>query len=379
MKNFLINLLRPLDEVLFNYLVRTGGIKPIIGSVIGSVASIGGSLLAGRSQRKAAKRAAGAQRSGILAAEDEYRPISEQLEDVYGELYSPKTQDLILGAERRLMPEYQDLQFQRFDLLQPELMRRQRQFQEAELGLLGDLAPQAREALEDPRLTRMADLSAEEAERLTRFAQQGLTPTQEREAVQSALRGQIGLGRETSASAAAEAAIQRQELEESTQARRAELARAARGTAGILAQAARIDPYTAILGRTPSAYQTSAGLSLGPLAPMTTSPGTAMNIASAEDYRRAQAQLALAGVESAYQTAKGQIQSNMIGSVASGLGSLGSTLATSGLFGGGGTPSPVSQTPATPGYGTVLAPPSGGFQAPGVGFAQGILGTYGGI
>jgi hypothetical protein len=69
----------------------------------------------------------------------------------------------------------------------------------------------------------------------------------------------------------------------------------------------------------------------------------------------------------------------MIGSVASGLGSLGSTLATSGLFGGGSTPSPVSQTPATPGYGTVLAPPSGGFQAPGVGFAQGILGTYGGI
>lgn len=377
MKNFIIELLRPIDGLLFGHLVRTGGIKPFVGAAIGAGLSIGGSILGGRAKKKAARRAAAARREGIQAAEREYRDPSEIIQDVYGSLYGPSTQQAILGAERRLMPEYQALQFERMGLLQPELLRQQRAFQEAELGLLGELAPTARGALEDPRLAGLADLDIEEAERLTQEAREGLTPLQERQAVQGALRGQVGMGRELSASAAAEAALQRREMEEDVQTRRAERARFARAGALSSAQAARVDPYTAILGRTPSAYQTAAGLSLGPLGTMATSPGLALNIGSAEDARRAQMQLQMAGVESAYQQAKGDISSQMIGGITSGLGSLAGSLASSGLFGSSGAASPISQTPVSPGYGTVLAPPMGGYSQPGA-FASNLLGTYGG-
>ena len=65
----------------------------------------------------------------------------------------------------------------------------------------------------------------------------------------------------------------------------------------------------------------------------------------------------------------------MIGGVASSLGS-----AIGGLGGSpAGVQSPVSQTPMTTGFGTVLGAPSGGFQTPGVQLGQGILGNYGGV
>jgi hypothetical protein len=229
------------------------------------------------------------------------------------------------------MPQYQELQFERMGMLQPELMDFQREFQEAELGLLGELAPTAREALEDPRLARIADISLEEAERLSG----DLTPEEERAAEQRALQMGERTGRTLDASAIALGALGRQEA----RLEREEAAQRARSLAGQAAMAARIDPYTAILGRTPSAYQTAAGLSLGPLGTMTTSPGTAYNIGAQEDYRKAQHQLALGGVQSAYQQAKGGIEAGMISGVASGLsGMLGS-------FGGGSTPmaSPTTQ------------------------------------
>ena len=142
-------------------------------------------------------------------------------------------------------------------------------------------------------------------------------------------------GRTLDASTIALGALGRQEarLEREAAAQRA------RSLAGQAAMAARIDPYAAILGRTPSAYQTAAGLRLGQLGAMTTSHGTAYNIGAQEDYRKAQLQLALGGVESSYQQAKGQISADMISGVTSGLsGMLGS-------FGGGSTPmqSPTTQ------------------------------------
>ena len=289
-----------------------------------SAISIGGSLLGGRKKKKAAKRAARARRAALVAAEREYRDPSVLLSETYGQLYGPSTQEAILGAERRLMPQYQELQFERMGMLQPTLMDFQREFQEAELGLLGELAPTAREALEDPRLARIADISLEEAERLSG----DLTPEEERAAEQRALQMGERTGRTLDASTIALGALGRQEarLEREAAAQRA------RSLAGQAAMAARIDPYTAIFGRTPSAYQTAAGLSLGPLGTMTTRPGTAFNIGTLEDYRKAQLQLALGGVESAYQQAKGQISAGMISGVASGLsGMLGS-------FGGGSTP-----------------------------------------
>lgn len=330
MKKFLIKFLRPVDEAIFNYMVRAGFIKPILEAVTGAI-GIGSSILGGRKKKKAAKRAAAAQRAALEAAERQYRDPSRLLRETYGQLYGPSTQEAILGAERRLMPQYQELQFERMGMLQPELMDFQREFQEAELGLLGELAPTAREALEDPRLARIADISLEEAERLSG----DLTPEEERAAEQRALQMGERTGRTLDASAIALGALGRQEA----RLEREEAAQRARSLAGQAAMAARIDPYTAILGRTPSAYQTAAGLSLGPLGTMTTSPGTAYNIGAQEDYRKAQHQLALGGVQSAYQQAKGGIEAGMISGVASGLsGMLGS-------FGGGSTPmaSPTTQ------------------------------------
>lgn len=279
------------------------------GFVGAAAVSAGSSYLSGRKQKKAAKSARSAQLGAIEAAEGEYRPPSEIYEDVYGELYGPKTQDIILGAERRLMPQYQELQFERMGMLQPELMERQREFQEAELELLGELAPTAREAIEDPRLARIADISLEEAERLSG----DLTPEEERAAEQRALQMGERTGRTLDASTIALGALGRQEA----RLEREEAAQRARSLAGQAAMAARVDPYTAILGRTPSAYQTATGLSLGPLSTATTSPGLAYNIGSQEDYRRAQAQLSLGGIESAYQQAKGGIEAGMISGIGS--------------------------------------------------------------
>lgn len=340
---------------------------------LGTAASVGGQVLGARSAKKAAGRARSAQMGAIGAAEEQYRDPSDIFGQIYPELYGPATQDIILGAERRLMPQYQELQFQRMGMLTPELLQQQRAFQEAELAGVSELAPMAREAIEDPRLVELADMEMEEAQRLTEEAREGLSPLEIIKAERRAAQQGISRGRELGASQIARSALERREAEEDVQARRAELARAARMGAGRAAGAARVDPFTAILGRTPSAYQTAAQLSLGPLGAMTTSPSTALGLGQAEDYRRAQAELAYGGIESAYQQARGQIQSSMFGGIGQTLGGyiggLGST--------GGSTVSPIAQNPMTTGYGTVLAPPTGGFQLPGVSTAQGILGTYG--
>ena len=341
------------------------------------VLSIGGSLFGGSSKRKAAKRAAAAQRAALGKAEEQYRDPSEIFGQLYPELYGAETQDIILGAERRLMPQYQALQFERMGMLTPELLRQQREFQEAELERVDELAPAAREAIEDPRLAGLADLSVEEAERLTEAAREGISPTEIIMAERRAAQKGISRGRELDVSQAARFALERREAEEDVQARRAELARAARMSAQGAAGAARVDPFTAILGRTPSAYQTAAQLSLGPLGAMATSPSLALGMGGEEDYRKAQAQLALGGVESAYQTARGNIQAGMIQGVAGGLGTMLGGLSNLGSTAGSVTP--VAQNPSTVGYGTVLAPPTGGYQLPGVSTAQGILGTYGGV
>jgi len=239
------------------------------------------------------------------------------------------------------------LQFERMGMLTPELLRQQREFQEAELERVGELAPMAREAIEDPRLAGLADLSVEEAERLTEEAREGLSPTEIIMAERRAAQKGIARGRELDVSQAARFALERREAEEDVQARRAELARAARMSAQGAAGAARVDPFTAILGRTPSAYQAAAQLSLGPLGAMATSPTTALGLGQAEDYRKAQAQLALGGVESAYQTARGNIQSGMIQGVAGGLG---------GMLGGLGNLGSTAGSVPTP----TVSPVSGG-------------------
>lgn len=336
---------------------------------VGSAAvSIGGSLLGGSSKKKAAERARQAKLRALESAEGQYRDPYDIIGQLYPELYGRKTQDIILGAERRLMPQYQELQFQRMGMLTPELLRQQRAFQEAELAGVSELAPMAREAGEDPRLAGLADLSAEEAERLTAEAQEGLSPLDVLMAERRAAQQGISRGRELGASQIARSALERREAEEDVQARRAELARSARMSAAQQAQVAKVDPFTAILGRTPSAYQTSAGLSLGQLGPSLTSPDLALGMGGAEDYRKAQLELSKGGIESAYQTARGNINAGMYSSIGSSLGSL---IGGFGGFGGTQTPSvsPVSQSP--------LAQPLFGSQPGGYGANTQLTGFMG--
>lgn len=359
MKNFIKELLRPVDDVLFNWMTRSGFVKPFIGAVLGAVGGLLGSkavaaaapslisagtgLLGARSQKRAAERARQSQMGALGRAEAAYRDPSEIIGQLYPDLYGPSTQDIILGAERRLIPQYQELQFERMRQITPELLEQQREFQEAELGMVGELAPAARELMEDPRLAELADIELEEAQRLTEEAREGLSPTEIIMAERRAAQKGIARGRELDVSQAARFALERREAEEDVQARRAELARAARMSAGRTASAAFVDPYTAILGRTPSAYQTAAGLSLGALSPMTTSPTLTLGMGQEEDYRRAQAELAAAGVESAYQQARGGIQSSMLG----GLGQTIGGMDFGKIFGGGGGPS-VATPPISP-------------------------------
>jgi len=350
--------------------------------IVGAAAiGAGSSYLSGRKQKKAAKSARGAQLGAIEAAEGEYRTPSEIYEDVYGELYGPKTQDIILGAERRLMPQYQELQFERMGMLQPELMERQREFQEAELELLGAIKPKAKEVLGDPRLERIAEISMEQAERLSGdlapseaeqlLSERGLelaastgelTPLEARRAQQSARAASAARGRELdksslygemSARMAEEMDKREREIALGSQLLRQQAGmeqqrfgreQAARSLAGQAAIAAKVDPY-ALLGRTPSAYQTATGLSLGPLGGAATSPGLAYNIGSQEDYRRAQAQLSLGGIESAYQQAKGGIEAGMISGIGSAISGGITGYMGQPSFGGTSTPmaSPTTQ------------------------------------
>ena len=76
---------------------------------LGTAASVGGQVLGARSAKKAAGRARTSQMGAIGAAEEQYRDPSDIFGQIYPELYGPATQDIILGAERRLMPEYQAL------------------------------------------------------------------------------------------------------------------------------------------------------------------------------------------------------------------------------------------------------------------------------
>ena len=178
---------------------------------LGTAASVGGQILGAQSAKKAAGRARSAQMGAIGAAEEQYRDPSDIFGQIYPELYGPATQDIILGAERRLMPEYQALQFERMGMLTPELLQQQRAFQEAELAGVSELAPMAREAIEDPRLAELADMEMEEAQRLTEEAREGLSPLEIIKAERRAAQQGIARGRELGASQIARSALERRE------------------------------------------------------------------------------------------------------------------------------------------------------------------------
>ena len=346
MKNFLIEFFRPLDNLLFNYFVKIGAIKPFISALIGkTLASTAGKAIAGqaisgalasRSARKAADKAS----STIGEAYGELRDPSEIISEAYDTgIYSPEVMGSILGAERELIPQFQELA----GLKARGIRDIQEESKLRQLGLLGQYGADIRETLEDPRLAKLAGLDVAEAERLTKEAAGPLGVEAARTATQTALGLGQQIGRLGDAITLAQAALSREGAQRT---RRLEAADA-RLRALQSATAAMVDPSAFLF--TPSAEERIFAAT--PLGVQVTDPGMASTLGSALDVQRAQALLGEGLTQAQGAAASGQILGQTIGGIGSILGGMD--------FGSRGATTPV-------GYGTVLAPPSGGFPSPSI-------------
>jgi hypothetical protein len=343
MKNFLIEFFRPLDNLIFNYLVKIGAVKPFLSALIGGAKAFLGSKAGGaiagqaisgalgsRSARKASQRAAGT----IERAYGELRDPSEIISEAYQTgIYSPETMGAILGAEREFIPQFQELA----ELRARGIRGIQEESKLRQLGLLGELGADIRGTLEDPRLAKLAGLDVAEAERLTAEAAGPLGVEAARTAEQTALGLGQQMGRVGDASTLARAALGR---ESAQRARRLEAA-GARQRALQSATAAMVDPSAFLF--TPSAEERIFAST--PLGAQVTDPGMAATLGSAVDVQRAQALLGQGLAQAQGAAASGQILGQTIGGIGSILGGMD--------FGSRGA-SPMG----TVGQGTVLATPA---------------------
>jgi hypothetical protein len=326
MKNFLIEFFRPLDNLIFNYLVKIGAIKPILGAIVGG-------LIASRSAKKGrqASRAAEERSRGDLErAFQQIRDPNAILREAYGSggMFGADIQNRILGAEERLLPGFLDLQKQQaqsqllgegglMDLGQASRLR--------ELGFIGLLAPAARGLLEDPRLAEIAEMDITEAQRLGMEAGAPLSGERAREAEQSALQMAVRQGRGRGEGAIAQAVLGRT----AAQTQLEQQAALARVRALQSSQIARIDP-TALLGGLSPRVDAMSGafLSQAP-GTLVTDPGQAINVGSARDVQRANVLIGQGALSSQAGAARSQIAGQ-------GYQALGSTLGGmdfSGIFG----------------------------------------------
>ena len=337
MKNFLIEFFRPLDTFIFNHLVKIGFIKCID---IGTAISLGSNILGGIFGSSSAKKRARKRAQAIQKAYDQFRSPEALLLAQYGPggLYSDEAMSVILGREAELIPQFQELA----ELRARGIRDIQEESKLRQLGLLGELSGDIRSTLEDPRLARLAELDIAEAERLSAEAASPLSGERAREAEQTALQMAVRQGRGRGKGAIAQAVLGRASASDVL----AQQAAEARQRALVSAGQAKIDPFQFLFGL-PSIEERQF-LEAG-LRPQVTDPGQAINIGSAEDLRKAQAVLGKAEAIAQGQAASDAIIGNMFGSLGSTLGGLD--------FGG----SPSASTPFSAGYGTVLAPPSGGY------------------
>lgn len=160
MKNFLIELFRPLDNFLFNYFVKIGVIKPIIGAIM--------SAREGRKQRKAARAAEKRAREDMERAFGQIRDPKDILLDAYGAegYYGPEVMDAIIGRERELMGPMTDLLKDYGETVafgERGVQELSEQTTEGILKRMKELGPEFREAMEDPRISSLVD------EQLDRF------------------------------------------------------------------------------------------------------------------------------------------------------------------------------------------------------------------
>tara|TARA_Y100000004_G_scaffold78005_1_gene87793 strand:- start:4772 stop:5854 length:1083 start_codon:yes stop_codon:yes gene_type:complete len=339
MKNFLIEFFRPIDNLIFNYFVKKGFIKCINPALIQAGMQVVGGILGDRSARKAAERS----QQMLNQALGELRDPSEIIRDAYSTgIYSTDVMDTILGAERELIPQFQQLAETKArgvrDIQEESKLR--------QLGLLGQYGQDIRETLEDPRLSQLAALDLSEAQRLTEEAAGPLGLQAMRTADQTALELGLRLGRVGDASTIARAALGR---DDALRARRDEAADA-RQKALQSATAAMVDPAKFFF--TPSAEEKI--FTSTPLGTQVTDPGMAATLGSALDVQRANVLLGKGVLESQ----AGATSAKILGDTIQGIGN---TFADADFGSQGARATIPSNVPGGVGYGTVLKPPSGGF------------------
>ena len=318
MKNFLIEFFRPLDNLIFNYLVKIGAVQPFIEALIGGAVS----LIGGRKARKSSEASEQRARGDLERAYGELRDPADILRQAYGTgIYSPETMGSILGAEREFIPQFQELA----ELRAKGIRGIQEESKLRQLGLLGQYGADIRSTLEDPRLAQLAGMDVAEAERLTAEAAGPLGVEAARTAEQTALGLGQRMGRTLDASTLARAALGR----ESAQRARRQEAAGARQRALQSATAAMVDPSAFLFAPT---TEEQIFLQSG-LGPQVTDPGQAINVGSATDVQRANILIG----QGALSSQAGAARAGIYGKQASTLGSL-----IGGMnFGSGGAKTPM--------------------------------------
>jgi hypothetical protein len=273
MKKFLLEFFRPLDNLIFNYFVKKGFIKPILGTIIGGLVSSRSASKA----RKASRAAEARSRADLERAFKQIRSPKRILEQAYTSgIYSPEVMSTIIGAEERLLPEFQRLG--------EAAARGVSEFQEAsklrQLGLLGQYGADVRGALEDPRLARLAEMDIAEAERLGMEAGAPLSGERARQAEQAALQMAVRQGRGRGQGAIAQTILGRTAAKTALE----EQAALARQRALQSATAAQVDPSAFLLRPSSTEEQIFLQSRLGP---QITDPGQAISLGSARDVQRA--------------------------------------------------------------------------------------------
>lgn len=306
-----------------------------------SLLAIGGQVLGGLFGARKARKAARQRARAIRSAYEQFRSPEDIITQQYTTgIYGEEPMSAILGREAELIPQFQELA----ELRARGIRDIQEESKLRQLGLLGQYGADIRETLEDPRLARLAEMDIAEAERLGMEAGAPLSGERAREAEQTALQMAVRQGRGRGQGAIAQAVLGRTAAKTALE----EQASRARQRALVSAGQAKIDPFQFMFGAPSIEERQFLAAGLGP---QVTDPGQAINLGSAEDLRKAQAILGEGQAIAQGTAASGAI----LGQTISGLGSM-----LGGMnFGGGGATS--MQTPFTPGYGTVLAPPSGGF------------------
>ena len=362
MKNFLIEFFRPLDNLIFNYFIKIGAIKPFLSALIGGAKAFLGSKAGGaiagqaisgalgsRSARKASRRAAGT----IERAYGELRDPSEIISEAYETgIYSPETMGAILGAERAFIPQFQELA----ELRARGIRDIQEESKLRQLGLLGELGADIRGTLEDPRLARLAEMDIAEAERLGMEAGAPLSGERARQAEQAALQMAVRQGRGRGQGAIAQTILGRTAAETALE----EQAALARQRALRSATAAMVDPSAFLF--TPSAEERIFAAT--PLGAQVTDPGMAATLGSAADVQRANILLGKGAAQAQGAAASGQILGQTIGAIGNILsqqdfGSRGANINLGGNFNLGGSSSGLNTSNQGPFYAPV---PEGGYQ-----------------